>query len=139
MVKRSWMDVTELAHLFSTNICMLLCGCKNYDVVQGLQVRSFARDADLLVHAGLQTGRLHELIRRCICDFRSHLARAAPTLRIQGPTKFKMLSTNNDHRANASLVCPCAAGHQTTPPREMASPTIDRVAAENRAPHPLVR
>ena len=76
VVKRNLMDVTGMA-LPATTICILLCGCKNDHVVQELQAHYIALDADLLVCAGLQAGKVGERIRRCIYDFRSHLARSA--------------------------------------------------------------
>ena len=157
---RNLIEITELAHLFSTNFCVLLCGVVAEGFLDGLQVHATKHEDAFLVFAGLQAQQLKdradEQLRLHDCTSQYHRHSSQHDAKECHGTKEHHDAKVSDLKVAdlgplhppidralkvfsvASKACPCIAGHQTTPEISTVPAAITRLEAINKAREPFL-
>ena len=139
-LRRNLVEITELAHLFSENFCVL-CGFIDEGWFGGLKaVVTRHKDASL-VCAGLQALQLKDRVEEQLSSqyrISQHGAKAsakASDCKVADLEELQPLVDRAMCASNSiSVACPCAADHQITP--KMTTQSITRLEAANKAPAP---
>ena len=141
-LQRNIGEIVALAHLFSTNFCVLLCGAVDDGFLDGLQAHVTKTEDSFLVFAL----RLHECTSQHQHHSFQHDTKDRYYVKVPyfktadlGPLQLPIDRALKVFSV-ASYACPCLAGRQTTPEMtSMSMPeSISRLDAANKAKEPFL-